>query len=149
MPATPSKPQTEPSAPELPVTVNAGILCRITGYDRSGLQNMIQNGIIPAPVKRGAYLFEPSLAGMFKDLRGRKTGPARDNRDRRDKAEADRAEVEAAKAIGDCISLSDARQCLSEAVLKLRHVMESARFADDGERARVFAEAKAIRVEVG
>lgn len=149
MPKKPTPHRTGPIDAALPEKVTGDVICRITGYDRSALADLRAKGVIPQTVGRNTYLFEPTLTGMFAEIRGRKTGAARDNRDRREKAEADRAEVEAAKAIGHCISLSDARQCLSEAVLKLRHVMESARFADDGERARVFAEAKAIRVEVG
>lgn len=144
----PSQPAKRTKPPEIPKKVNRAILSRFTGYSRQGLNDLAARGIIPTPSERGIYDFEPSILGIVRELMGRKTGAARDNRDRRDKAEADRAEVDAAKAIGDCISVADAKEAFSEMILKLRLILEEAQFTGEAERKRTMDKVKAVKLEI-
>lgn len=86
-----------------------------------------QDGTIPKPEARGEYSFLETMRGMVAHFRKQAdaiTEGRASNRDRREKAEADSAEIAAAKDKEDCVSKADAVQLWTSAIIRARTIIE-------------------------
>ncbi|MCW5319640.1 hypothetical protein D5039_00120 [Verminephrobacter aporrectodeae subsp. tuberculatae] len=88
------------------------------------VQQLANEGIIPKPKDRGQYEILPCVVGYIKHLRGLIDGEGGDlvaEKTRLTRAQAEKAEIEAAMLKGEQVSLADAERSWSAMVLAFRN----------------------------
>jgi hypothetical protein len=94
---------------EIPSHVPGAAIVRFTGITAPNLSNKVAAGVAPKPDGKIGYPFEATIRALFEELRKRadsvRDGKAVDAA-RLTKAEADRAEMKAAKEAGDVEDLA-------------------------------------------
>lgn len=113
-----------PPEPKLPETVSAETLAELTGLDVRRIYQLRDEKKIPAPAKRGGgFPLAESLRGILAAYqaaaRGDSAAKARDAA-RREKAEADGAQLNTAKLWGLLMLRSDARRAWRDGFVKIR-----------------------------
>ena len=116
------KKETEP----LPETATAEQIGEMVGLTSRMIYILAEKGTIPKPTTPGRFPLTGSIAAIVYDLRQQANGmTAEKSRDqaRQAKADADRAELAAAKEKGLLMLVADAKRIWSDGFVKIRDVI--------------------------
>jgi phage terminase Nu1 subunit (DNA packaging protein) len=112
--------------PELPDLITAVQLAELSSLSERRVQQMIAEGIIPKDSEEGRYPFRAAIGALISHYRDQATGQsaekARDQA-RREKAQADSAEMQAGRDSGMLMLTADAKRMWSDGFVKLRDVV--------------------------
>lgn len=110
---------------DIPTFVTAATVAGFTGLAPARITQLLQEGKIPKPTSKGHYLFRECVLAIVEDLRGRKADkPGAADIQRKNKADADSAELDAARKADETILKSDMQTIAADYALQVRHAIE-------------------------
>lgn len=107
-------------------TASVGTIAKLMDVTERRVQQLANEGVIPKPAKHGKYEILPCVVGYIRHLRGMMNGEAGDlmsEKMRLTRAQADKAEIEAARIKCELVSLADAERGWSALVGAFRAKM--------------------------
>ena len=110
----------------LPETATAAQIGALVGVTDRRVQQLSETGVIPRPLSPGQYPLAASLLAIFGELRERADGlPAQKAKDqaRQAKADADSAEMKAARDANLLMPVADAQRMWRDGFVKIRDVV--------------------------
>lgn len=134
--------------PSLPKTVPASEIASLTGLSRQRIPQLVEEGVIPAPGKKGAYQLRKTLRAIFIDQRNRLKGRipgADEDRARRQRAEADTAELVAGEKLAILVDCEDMRLRWLDRGLEIRRIVESADYLKPQQKTLLLADLAKIK----
>lgn len=122
--------------------MSSAALYRATGHGQSAIAEMKATGVI-APNGKNQWPIIETLGAMYRRLRERNAGD--EDRFRKNKAEADEAELRAMEAAGLTIPLADAKQFWSDARIELKQEVLRADFLTPMQKTKLLAKFAALK----
>lgn len=111
---------------QFPETATASEIGGFVGLNERTIQQLAQRGVLPAAVSRGHYPFRESILAIVARERKAATGDdaqRSNDRARRERAEADSAEMDAEKKRGTLMLTADARRMWADGFAQVRDVI--------------------------
>lgn len=115
----------EPTA--FPETASAAEIGGFVGLSERTVQQLSQKGVLPKSTGRGQYPFRETVLAVVERERRAATGDdaqRSNDRARREKAEADSAEMAAAREKGLLMLTADAKRMWTDGFVKIRDVVQ-------------------------
>lgn len=138
-------------AVKMPVTVPAEILAELSGFSLRRIHEFREAGVIPAPGERGEYDLRGCMNALCEKLRSdAKANPAQRAADmaRRDKAEADSAQIKAAKDAGLVMLVSDAVRMWEDGFVRIRDIIMRHRELNGRQKTQISEKLKAVTLRM-
>lgn len=120
-------------------------LQRETGYGHAALSEMQAVGVI-TQAKRGFWPAVRTMGAIIRRLKERNAGNA--DRERKNKAEADEAEMRALESAGKLCPMDAAKQFWSDARIEVRQTIERAAYLTPVQKTRLLAELAALKPQL-
>lgn len=139
----PTKPATahKPEKPHREALMSSAELYRATGYGQSAIAEQVAIGLI-SPVSRGLWPAIATLGAMVRRLRERDAGS--EDRQRKNRAEANLAEMEAARIEGTLVLRSDYLNNYADAIAQGVSRISRLKSLTDKQKADVFAALRSV-----
>lgn len=140
--------QTMPRPRKQTVTlISSAQVCAITGYTASQLKTWSDDGVI----KRhsiGRWPMIETLAAICKKLRVKAESLGLEDRARKNKAEADTAELDALTAANKTCFIAEAKQFWSDARIEVRQVIERAAYLTPIQKTKLLGEMAELKTKL-
>lgn len=116
-------------------------IMRVTGYSRQGIADLESAGVVTKT--KGKWNPLETLGAMVRRLREKDSG--NEDRQRKNKAEADSAEVAAMEAAKSVVPLASAKLYWSESRIEVRQTVERAEFLSPVQKTKLLAKLAALK----
>lgn len=123
-------------------TMTSAELYRATGHGQSAIAEMKATGVI-APAGENKWPILATLGAMYRRLRERNAGEM--DRQRKNKFEADQAELDALDAAKKLCSIADAKLFWSDARIEVKQTIERASYLTPVQKTKLLTELAALK----
>lgn len=149
VPKTPTKgtkPRKATQKPNGEALMSSAELMQATGYSRPAIANFVSVGLIKSQ-GRAQWPILTTLGALFRKLRERADDSGAKDRARKNKSEADQAELDALDAAKKLCPMSSAKLFWSDARIEVRQVIERAQYLTPVQRTKLLAELATLRTK--
>ncbi len=132
----------------IPQTAKASEIAALTGLTGERVRQLVSEGKIPKPGKKGSFPFRKTIRAICQDLRDRLKGKSEVRegaKDRRETAEADTAELIAGEKAGSLVDAEDMRLRWLDRALEIRRAVESADYLKPQQKTLLLADMAKIK----
>lgn len=133
---------------DLPSHASVVTMAGLFGISGDRLRQMAAEGRIPAITKEG-MLFAETIRAVILDFKNRSRGKyegEEDNKRRRETAEANTAEIAAAKSMEEVVIASEVEPIWLDAAIKVRAIVEAAEYLKPAHRTRLIEQLSKVKV---